>query len=503
MYQNLHLLNEILKVTPLPLAVYTGEDLIVEFVNPAMINAWGKGDNVIGKKYIEVVPEIKSQLIHDQAVEVYKTGVPFYVTDKRVDLIIDGTLKTHYYNYSFIPLFDPEGAVYAVMNTGTDVTELHHAKHQKELSEEKLIMAIESSGLGFYEADLKTKKVTTCGTFNHIWSVENQDMTSWDLISKIHPDDKEARNNAHEKAKQTHQLTYEARIIEKDDISRWVKVNGRYLYDTEGNPERIIGLVQDIHTQKEFEEELKKQITNNTQGLQRSNEDLLQFANIVSHDLREPIRKIKFFQDLLRKEVEPTINADIEKYFNKIHYSADRMNNMIEGVLAYSTLNNPVRSIKNVDLNEILEGIKTDLELVIMEKNAVFIADPLPKVEGSSILLHQLFYNLIQNALKFSKADLPPRITISSSIVEKEGSEYVQIHIKDNGIGLDIIFAERIFNEFERLHSKDQFQGNGLGLALCRKIVQRHNGTINAVGEIDNGAEFTVTLPLKQNRNAI
>ncbi|RZJ91971.1 MAG: PAS domain-containing protein [Chryseobacterium sp.] len=502
MLHNPILLTDLLKFTPVATAVYTGKDLIIAFVNPAMLRIWGKDIDVIGKKYREFVPEIQSQQDYDKVLEVYKTGIPFHDADKKAEVIINGTPQTCHFNYSFTPLFDEQGCIYAVMNTGTDTTELHYCKHQKELYQQSLLLAIESSGLGFYEADLKTKEVKTCGAFSDIWSVENHDLSSLDVVSKIHPDDSNVRIKAYEKAKFSEQLRYEARITEKDQ-SRWIKVNVRYLYGPEGSPEKVIGLVQDIQTRKDFEQELKNQIRKKVQGLEHSNEDLLQFAHIVSHDLREPIRKIKFFQDLLKKEAGNLFNTDIQKYFDKINYSADRMDNMIEGVLAYSTLNNASKRIKLVNLNAIIEAIKIDLELIIMEKKAEFSTDELPKIEGSAILMQQLFYNLIQNSLKFSKPDNPPHITISSSIIKNNDGEYLQIIITDNGIGLDIAYAERIFKEFERLNSKDNFEGNGLGLALCKKIVQRHNGFIKAAGQIDNGAEFTIMLPLKQKLSTI
>ncbi|MCA1919912.1 MAG: PAS domain-containing sensor histidine kinase, partial [Flavobacterium piscis] len=178
-----------------------------------------------------------------------------------------------------------------------------------------------------------------------------------------------------------------------------------------------------------------------------------------------------------------------------------RMQNIIEGILAYSTLDKRSQPVEEINLDLVIENIKTDLELIINEKGAILVISELPQIEGAPILIHQLFYNLVHNALKFSKADEPPRVIITSDIIKnQEGIEVLEIKIKDNGIGLDIVDTEKIFTAFERLHSKDQFEGNGLGLglALCRKIAKRHNGSITAVGEKDNGAEFTVTLPLKQ-----
>ena len=502
MYDNLMLLKNIVDNTPLPIAVYTGNELKIELANPAMIKAWGKGTEVIGKKYLEVVPEIEKQQIFDQALRVFQTGIPFHAKNKKVELVIDDVLKTFYFNYSFIPLFDNEKKIYGIMNTGADVSDLYEAHKQIQSSDERLRMAIESSGMGTYEIDLSTKKINTNGNFNTIWSIDKE-IPNEQLIAKLHPEDQLLREKAHQEAHVTGKINYEARIINQDQTVKWIKVNGKLINDQNGIPITIIGIVQDIDQQRQFEQELKKQVDESTQELRRSNEDLMHFANIVSHDLKEPVRKIKTFISLLRNNSSAYFNDISNKYLTKVDQSAQRMQTIIEGILAYSTLDKKTQPIENINLDEVIENIKVDLELIIKEKGAILIKSDLPEIQGATILIQQLFYNLIHNALKFSKADQPPRVTISSLIINKDQREFIQINIKDNGIGLDSSHYERIFNAFERLHSKDEYEGNGLGLSLCKKIVLRHGGTITATGEKDNGAEFIVTLPLKQTTNTI
>jgi len=497
MYRNMALLNDIVDNTPLPIAVYSGNNLKIELANSSMIQTWGKGDQVIGKNYLDVLPEIKEDDFFDQATTVLKTGIPFHGKNKRVDLVIEGTMKTHYFNYSFIPLKDEEGVVYAVMNTGTDVTDLHEAQQQIKSSEERLRMAIEASDLGTYEIDLATKKIKTSGNFNAIWSLHGE-ISNEDIIAKLHPGDLAVREKAHEQALITGKICYETRILNEDQSVKWAKIKGEIIKDENGLPLTIIGIVQDINEQRKFEEELKRKISSRTEELKRSNDDLLHFANVVSHDLREPLRKIKIFNNLLRNEKGIDFNDNCKKYFNKIDHSTQRMQNLIEGILSYSTLGNNTQPVEIINLNGVIENIKIDLELIIKEKGAIFVGCELPEIEGVPILISQLFYNLIQNALKFSKADEPPRVIITSSSTIIEDVDAVQISIKDNGIGMDADFAEKIFTAFERLHSKDEYEGNGLGLSLCRKIAKRHHGTITATGEKNNGAEFIVTLPLKQ-----
>lgn len=388
------------------------------------------------------------------------------------------------------------------MNTGVDVTDLHLAKLQTQSAEERLRMAIDSSGMGTYEIDLATKKIKTSGNFNTIWSIDGE-IANEQLIAKLHPEDQALREKAHHQAQRTGKMCYEARIVNEDQSIKWVKINGKIIKDENETPSTIIGIIQDIHEQKEFEEELKNKVDQSTQELRRSNDDLLHFANVVSHDLREPVRKIKFFNTLLRNEKVMVFNENSKKHFDKIDQSTQRMNNIIEGILAYSTLDKTMQPIEKIDLNEVIENIKTDLELIIKEKGAILITSVFPEIEGAPILISQLFYNLIQNALKFSKADEPPRVIITCSEVNINRRATLEITIKDNGIGLDAAFAEKIFTAFERLHSKDQYEGNGLGLALCRKIAKRHGGSISATGEENNGAEFKVILPMRQTGDSI
>ena len=497
MYRNMGLLKDIVDNTPLPIAVYSGNNLKIELANTSMIKTWGKGDQVIGKNYLDVLPEVKKDVFFNQAITAMKTGIPFHDKNKRVDLFIDGVMTTYYFNYSFIPLKDAEGAVYGVLNTGTDVTDLHLAQQQIKSSEERLRMAISASDLGTYEIDLATKKIRTSGNFNSIWCLEDE-ISNETIIAKLHPDDRAIREYAHEQALITGKIGYEARIVNKDDSVKWVKITGEIIKDENGEPSSIIGIVQDINEQRKFEEKLKLQVASSTEELRRSNDDLLHFASVVSHDLREPVRKIMIFNGLLRNEKDSNFNDNCKRYFDRIDHSTQRMQNLIEGILSYSTLGNNTQPIEVVDLNEVIENVKIDLELIIKEKGAIFIGCDLPKIEGIPILISQLFYNLIQNALKFSKANEPPRVVITCSSTTIEGNDAVQISIKDNGIGMDAEFAEKIFIAFERLHSKDEYEGNGLGLSLCRKIAKRHNGTITAKGEKNNGAEFIITLPLKQ-----
>lgn len=498
MERKLLLLTDMVNNSPFPMAVYMGEDLIIESANPAMTASWGATGDVLGRKFFEVVGENQKQLLYNQVMNAYHNGIPFHAKDKRVEVELEGLTRIYYFNYSFIPMFDKYGTVYGMMSTTLDVTELHQANHQLKLSNERLRMAIDSSGMGTYEIDLSTKKIKTSPNFNTIWSVtqqEQEQLTNEMLISRMHPDDLIIRDRAFAEGESTGVVNYEIRIKKGADY-RWVKVNAKIISDELNRPHTVMGISQDIHHQMEFAAELQRKVEESTADLKRSNEDLLHFAHVASHDLKEPVRKVKYFNSLLSDQANCILSEKQQRYVAKIDHSARRMQNIIDGILAYSTINSSHQEIADISLNNIMEEIRTDLELVIEEKQAEIHIGQLPHIEGASILIHQLFYNLIQNSLKFSKPDHTPRIKVTA---ESLGDEHcVLIKVSDNGIGIDPSYAEKIFNAFERLHSKDSYEGNGLGLSLCRKIATRHGGSINADGEPGRGTDFTVRLPLKQ-----
>ena len=497
MQNNLIFLQDILLYTPLPTAVYCTEDLVISFANPAMRNLWNTGEQVIGKKIADIIADFKKDSISDEILRVMKTGIPFQANDRKLDIFIKGVWKTLFFNYNFTPLCNEKGVLYGVIHTCTEVTKLHEAKSQIVNSGEMLTMAIEACGMGTYEIDLITNKIKTSDNFKKLLSIESE-ITVEALIKKLHPEDRHLREKAHKDALENGLVCYEARIKQKDNSWKWIKVFGKIIKDEKGDPSTILGVVQDIHDQKEFEVALKRKIQESTLELRRSNDDLLHFANVVSHDLQEPVRKIKIFNAFLKNEIAGQLTDRSLMHLNKIAHSANRMQCIIEGLLAYSTIDKSTQPVEKIFLNDLLENIRTDLELIIKEKSAILIINDLPEIEGAAILIQQLFYNLIQNALKFTKAGQPPRVIITSTLKTINSVESVEISFKDNGIGLDPLYTEKIFTAFERLHSKNEYEGNGIGLALCQKIINRHNGTIMAKGEKENGAEFIVTLPLKQ-----
>jgi PAS domain S-box-containing protein len=262
-----------------------------------------------------------------------------------------------------------------------------------------------------------------------------------------------------------------------------------------------VKILRDTTKQQLFTEELHQLVAERTQELQRSNEDLRQFAHVASHDLKEPIRKIQTFNNRILEEYGDALPSKAKTYAEKIGTSADRMVSMIEGVLHYSKLGNTDQALKMVHIGEVIQQVITDLEILIQQKGARIEGAGLPVVIGSPTLLYQLFYNLVLNALKFAKKDQAPQIVISSSETILEGKSFNRILVADNGIGFEPEFEQEIFKTFTRLHPAEDYEGTGLGLALCKKIVERHGGTIAASSEPEKGATFIILLPSSSNHS--
>lgn len=240
-------------------------------------------------------------------------------------------------------------------------------------------------------------------------------------------------------------------------------------------------------------------------SLQRSNDDLQQFAHVASHDLKEPVRKIRTFSSRLRDEYGSQIPEQARVFIQKIETATARMFAMIDGVLNYSVYTNggglPTELL---NLNEQFRFVEMDLEVAINEKEGRLDVEELPQIEGAGVLVYQLLYNLVSNSLKFAKAGVPPVIKVRGRIVEEAlEQKMVEITLSDNGIGFDQEHAGRIFNTFARLHARDKYEGTGLGLALCKKIVERHHGSITASGKKEEGASFVIRLPLIQQNKSI
>ncbi len=264
----------------------------------------------------------------------------------------------------------------------------------------------------------------------------------------------------------------------------------------------ITASFQDISQLKKYEEELKDNITQ----LQRSNDELEQYAYIASHDLQEPLRKIRSFGSYLQETQAEKLDEKGRQQLDKIIQSAERMSVLIKDILSFSSMRRE-QGFVQTDLNKILDATLADFDLSILQREAVVKKDLLPVIEAIPLQMNQLFYNLINNSLKFAKEGEKPELRISCKAVSEEQKEelglskdsiYYEIVFSDNGIGFSQEYADQIFGLFKRLNDKQTYPGSGIGLALCKKVVENHSGLMYARGEVNKGARFYIYLPEKQ-----
>ena len=271
-------------------------------------------------------------------------------------------------------------------------------------------------------------------------------------------------------------------------------------------------LQKEIEERKVSEERVKllnEQLVANNESLKQMNEELDQFAYMASHDLQEPLRKIQVFSDkILRNN---NFDPDSEKYFGKIINSSKRMQHLINNLLDFSRHTVSSNDFKKTPLNELVKNVLTEMEVEIEKSNARINYENLPVVSAVPGLMQQLFYNLFSNAIKFRKpsvdlvidvkAETMSPVDLSKFIKYSQGKNYYKITVQDNGIGFDDKYAEDIFRVFKRLHNYQEFEGTGVGLSICKKIVEKHNGFIKAESKLDTGSTFIIGLPEMQMAN--
>lgn len=288
---------------------------------------------------------------------------------------------------------------------------------------------------------------------------------------------------------------------------RWHLSRASVVRNHAGEPIMWVGTSTDIHDQVLLTEELERKVKERTRSLEISNSELEQFAHVSSHDLQEPLRKIRTFADMLKNKSIKGLDDDAKKYIEKIVTTANRMSGSLKALLNYTKLHNE-EAFSKVDLNEVVAHVQDDLEMVILQKSAVIKVDKLPAINAVSIQMQQVFYNLLNNSLKFSKPGEAPFIQVSARMITDEEriqypqlnkvTDYYLISIKDNGIGFEQKYAKKIFTIFQRLHNKSEFEGTGIGLSLVKKVMDNHKGLIYAISEPGKGTEFRIILPAQK-----
>ncbi|MBX9627977.1 MAG: PAS domain S-box protein, partial [Gemmataceae bacterium] len=423
------------------------------------------------------------------------------------------------------PQRDAAGRIVRWFGTCTDI---HDAKqHEERLRQaaDRFRSLTEAVPQMVWTAD----PAGTVTYFNRRWTEYTgfalADMAGDRAAGLIHPDDAAGLDRSWKAAVAGADGRYarEFRLRRQADGEyRWMLSNAVTLRDDAGAVAEWVGSLTDIDDQKRQAETLDRLVRERTaelldqveerrraedqvravaRELQRSNRELEQFAYVASHDLQEPLRKIQAFGDLLGTKFAAQLPDQGREYVGKMQGSAGRMSRLIDDLLTFSRVTTHARPFARVDLNVILAEVLEDLEVRIERAGGVVDVGPLPAIDADPTQMRQLFQNLLGNALKFTHPGRPPAVTVraeSGAGGNGHPGGVCRFTVADNGIGFEDRYQERIFQVFQRLHGRDEYDGTGVGLAVCKKIVERHGGTITAHGRPGEGATFAVTLPARQ-----
>ncbi|MBD2755910.1 PAS domain S-box protein [Spirosoma sp. BT704] len=501
---------------PVAISLFTGRDMVVELPNEKMLKFWGKDKTAEGKPLREAVPELVGQPFLQILDTVFTTGIEHSEQEAPASLFVDGTLKTYYFNFTYKPLRNAEGEVYAVLDMATDVTEQVTARRAIEESELRFRTLMEAMSPMAWtntpEGDVNF--------YNQQWydytGSDFEQTKDWGWQEVVHPDDLPHTLAAYVRALADGTIFVVENRYRRgsDGMYRWHLNRAVPVRDETGKITIWVGTATDIHEQKQLEADLEQQIQARTeqlvasnQDLRRSNDNLEKFAYIASHDLQEPLRKIQSFGDILKTQHTEQLGAGVD-YLDRMQAAASRMSLLIRDLLTFSRISTRQERVTPVALNNVLTDVLDDLEMTIRQTEAKIEIDTLPTVLGDKSQMRQLFQNLLSNALKFQQAGVSPLIRILVETITanrlpesvkptQSAARYHQISISDNGIGFDAKYVDRIFQVFQRLHSRNEYAGTGIGLAICEKVAANHGGAITAISQPGQGASFIIYLPVE------
>jgi PAS domain S-box-containing protein len=398
--------------------------------------------------------------------------------------------------------------------TAQDITELKELFSELKESEQKFRILADSMPQQIWTTDAKGNlNYFNQAVFNFSGlNFEEMKKEGWTYL--VHPEDhEESKKKWTEAIISGKEFVIQHRLRNFMGEYRWHQSRAIPQKDSQGTIQMWVGTMTDIQGQKNFVQELEKKIQQRTRSLieenvtlTKTNNELQQFAYMASHDLQEPLRKIITFSNRIQQQYNDDMPEGSKAYIEKIIASSQRMTRLIEDLLNFSMVAGSDEQFVETDLNDVLKLVLTDFEELIRDKGAQIIHNDLPMICANTVQMSQLFHNLIGNALKFSKEGVPPIIEISSRAIEYESimeypelmdnNNYIELTFKDNGIGFDQQYANKIFAIFHRLNHDEKYKGTGIGLALCKKIVENHQGTIDVTSEVGKGASFKIILPV-------
>lgn len=522
--------RNVVQDSPVAKFITVGPDQIVEMVNREMQTLLHLDKDLTGKPLTEAIPALQNTSIPQILEQVRQTGTRIEVAEESFTGLHATDPHPRHYYHKHSPLRDEDGTIYGVISSWLDVTNEVELRNQAAASQALLEAALEAAQLGTFEINPARGIMEVSPRIREWMGFSMGEVFSREealaTLTDSRPLQAALREALQPESDGIVDIEYQM-INRKTGVARFIRSRGQRFYDHQRGP-IVVGTSQDITAQRNYELELESQVQVRTEELAaaieelqttneelavsnnqlvHSNEELAQYAYVASHDLQEPLRKIQVFSGMLESKHELTPGS--QELVNKIRQSAARMTQLIRDLLEFSRLLHSDKHFQPTDLNGIVAAVRSDFELISREKEAVFSVATLPKVQAVSLQMNQLFYNLIGNALKFTRPHVAPHITIEATPISTceaaksvahplMRAQYYRIAIRDNGIGFDDQYADHIFEVFKRLHGRDAYPGAGIGLALCRRIAANHNGALYTESTPGEGATFYLVLPDRQ-----
>jgi len=389
------------------------------------------------------------------------------------------------------PVLDSHGGILTVEGIARDITQRKLREENLRFSEARYREMSESSPIGIFQIDPDDDYVFVNSRWQVITGMPLKEIlgTTWWRV--IHPDDQDEVFLNWAKAEEDDlEFFTECRILRPDGGLLWVELRTRFLFHGPGK--FTFGTIEDITARKQSEGKLERF----AEELQRSNRALDDFAGIASHDLQEPLRKIIAFAERINKDYSSLLDERGRDYLNRMQRATGRMQTFIQDLLEFSRITTKARPFEPTDLEALVAEALHDLEARIAQTGGKVETENLPTIDADPFQMRQFFQNLIGNGLKFHKPGENPLIKVSAAEDPDEG--VWRIKVEDNGVGFEEKYLERIFKPFERLHGRSQYEGSGMGLAICEKIAARHGARLTARSRLGEGACFILTIPAKQ-----
>jgi PAS domain S-box-containing protein len=519
-----HRLRSLVEATPVRMMLLTGPDLTIALANAPVLRAWQKDESILGKPLLDVVPELREQKFPEILRRVYESGEAYIASAIPAEYFNGGDeLKTYYYNLSYQPMRDASGRIYGVLSTAVDVTEKVRALRASEESARDLRTAVELAELATWSLDVKRGTINFSPRFMEWLGFSKSTQSLRDAYHQLpreyrHPVARDIIKALQKGSPGTYDREHPM-LNQRTGREYIIHMLAEVERDAKGMPVVLRGMAQDVTEQRALQRRLEQQVAERTSELadanaqlHRSNEELTQYAYVASHDLQEPLRKIRVFAGMLGRQ--PDLGPESRELVEKTEEAAARMTQLIKDLLEFSKLLNAEPLRRPVDLNVLCRAVIADFDLSIRERGAEIHIGPLPQVLAVALQMNQLFYNLIGNALKFTEPGRPPKIRIEARRVSTDELaslmpgvqpqwEYFDVTVRDNGIGFDTRYSEQIFEVFKRLHGRNVYPGSGIGLALCRRIAANAKGFLYAESEPGNGATFHVILPDRRDEQGL